>query len=104
MWNEPSEEQLAKIPKLYETDFIEFQDKLIYAHFFIGGCDWFVAEFDGEDLFFGYAILSNDLQNAEWGYFAFSELKSIKINGWHEIDHDLHWQVKQASAIEKIKP
>ena len=35
MWNEPSKERLAKIPKLYETENIPLPDKLIYLHFFI---------------------------------------------------------------------
>ena len=49
-------------------------DKLIHLHFFIGGCDWYICEYDGDDLFWGYAYL-NDPQNAEWGYISFPELK-----------------------------
>ena len=102
MWNEPTKERLARIPRLYETESIPLKDKIIHLHFFIGGCDWFVAEFDGEDLFFGYAILNGDQQNAEWGYISFSELKAININGI-EIDCELeHWQPKPASQIPKI--
>jgi len=105
MWNIPTKERLEKIPKLYETEDIALADKLIYLHFFIGGCDWFISEYDGDDLFFGYAILNNDHLNAEWGYISFEELKSIKISGWLEIDCELeeHWQVKKASEIDKIK-
>jgi hypothetical protein len=105
MWNEPSEERLAKIPKLYETEHIPLKDKLIHLHFFIGGCDWYISEFDGEDLFWGFAILNNDVDMAEWGYISFSELKSIKVNGGFEIDCELeeHWEIRKASAIEKIR-
>jgi hypothetical protein len=105
MWNVPSKERLEKIPKLYETEDIPLADKLIYLHFFIGGCDWFVAEFDGDDLFWGYAILNEDHHNAEWGYISFQELKSIIISGWLEIDCELeeHWQVKKSSEIERIR-
>ena len=74
---------------------------LIHMHFFIGGCDWYAAEFDGEDTFFGYAILNNDYQNAEWGYFSLRELKSIQV-GWVQIDRDLHWEVRKASEIDRI--
>jgi len=102
MWNPPTPEQLRKIPRLYETESVEAKDKIIYAHFFIGGCDWYIAEFDGDDLFFGYAILNNDYDNAEWGYVSLNELQSIKV-GWVEIDHDLHWEIKKASEIEKIR-
>ena len=48
MWNIPSKERLARIPKLYETEDVPLKDKLIHLHFFIGGCDWYVAEYDGE--------------------------------------------------------
>jgi hypothetical protein len=105
MWNTPIAERLSKIPRLYETEHIALEDKFIHLHFFIGGCDWYVAEFDGEDLFWGFAILNNDFQNAEWGYISFSELKSIKVGGWLEIDCELEdfWRVRKASEIEKIR-
>lgn len=102
MWNEPTREQLGKIPKLYETEKIKPKDKLIHLHFFIGGCDWYIAEYDGDDLFFGFAILNNDYFNAEWGYISFSELKSISIRGI-EIDNDIFWEVCPASEVDKIK-
>ena len=43
MWNIPSKERLAKLPTLYETENIPLQDKIIHLHFFIGGCDWYIA-------------------------------------------------------------
>ena len=86
MWNAPTERRLSRIPRLYETESVSLKSKLIHLHFFVGGSDWYIAEFDGEDLFWGFAILNNDLQNAEWGYISFSELKAIKISGWLEVD------------------
>ena len=91
MWNTPSNGILAQIPRLYEAENIPLEEKIIHLHFFIGGCDWFVAEFDGKDLFWGFTILNNDHINAEWGYFSFAELKQIKVKGWLEIDCDLYW-------------
>jgi len=105
MWNVPSKKRLAKIPRLYETEHTPLQDKLIYLHFFIAGCDWFISEYDGDDIFWGFAILNNDLEMAEWGYISFRELKSIKINGRMEIDCELeeYWKVRKASEIEIIR-
>jgi hypothetical protein len=105
MWNEPTKERLAKIPKLYETEDIPLQDKDIYLHFFIGGCDWYIAEYDGKDLFWGFAILNNDFQMAEWGYISLAELKSIRVDGWLEIDCELEeiWKTRKASEIDKIR-
>ena len=105
MWNIPSEERLARIPKLYETENIPLQEKTIHLHFFIGGCDWYIAEYDGADLFWGFAILNQDGENAEWGYISFAELKDIKINGWLQIDCEKEefWKVRKASEVENIR-
>ena len=104
MWNIPSKERLDNIPRLYGTESIPLKDKEIYLHFFLGGCDWYICEYDGDDTFFGFCIINDDLQNAEWGYVSFSELKSIKIDGCLEIDCVLeeYWEVKKSSEIEKI--
>lgn len=104
MWNEPSKERLAKIPKLYETENVPLKDKNIHLHFFLGGCDWYIAEYDGTDLFWGFACLNGDLQNAEWGYVSFGELQDIRVKGWLEIDCESEdfWRVKPASEIELI--
>ena len=102
MWNPPTNDILNQVPLLYETEHIQLQDKTIHLHFFIGGCDWFIAEYDGDDLMWGYAILNNDFDCAEWGYISFKELKSIRVPPGIEVDFDLHWQKRPASQIEKI--
>ena len=104
MWNEPTKERLDKIPRLYETEKVLLKEKKIYLHFFIGGCDWYIAEYDGDDMFWGFAILNNDYEMAEWGYISFRELKSIKLNGWLEIDCELeeYFPVQKAFEIEDI--
>ena len=105
MWNTPSKERLDRMPKLYGTENVPLKDKLIHLHFFIGGSDWYACEFDGDDLFFGFVVLNNDLEMAEWGYFSFAELKSIKVNRWLEIDCELEdiWKIRKAVAIDNIR-
>jgi len=102
MWNEPTKEMLARVPPLYETEPVPEKYKLIHLHFFIGGCDWYVAEYDGEDVFFGFAILNNDFEMAEWGYTSFTEIKEISVRGI-EIDCELNWRPRRAVEIEKIR-
>ena len=104
MWNIPTAERLIKIPNLYDTEEVQLGDKLVYLHFFIFDCDWYIVEFDGHDLFFGYAILNGDHRNAEWGYIPFSELKGYNFNGI-QVDCELeqYWQIKKASLIDKIR-
>lgn len=103
MWNVPTKERLSKLPRLYETENVPLKEKPVHLHFFIGGSDWYIAEYDGEDLFWCFAILNNDYEMSEWGYISFSELKEININGI-EIDCELEefFPVRRAIEIEKI--
>lgn len=105
MWNTPTRERLKRIPALYETEKTPLEDKLIHLHFFIGGCDWYIAEYDGRDLFFGFAILNGDLQNAEWGYISFRELRALKLRNLLEVDCETEevWRVQKALEIKNIR-
>ena len=104
MWNEPSNKELCKIPTLYSTENIPLEDKLIYMHFFLGGCDCYIAEYNAmERIFFGYAILNNDLQNSEWGYISYDEIRELKTPQGFEVDRDLHWKSQKAIEIDQIK-
>ena len=102
MWNKPSQGQLNLITRLYETEHIPAEEKLIHLHFFIGGCDWYIAEYDGDDIFFGFAILNGDYEMAEWGYVSFAELQSIRVS-FLEIDCETDWTPKKAHEIENIR-
>lgn len=104
MWNIPTEQRLAKIPAFYETEKIPFKDKQVHLHFFLGGCDWYAVEYDGKDLFFGFAILNANLDMAEWGYFSFAELKSLRTRIGVEVDCELetYWKVRPAKEVDLI--
>lgn len=102
MWNKPTAKELARLPRLYETEGIAAEDKVIVMHFFFGSCDWYAAEFDGVDTFLGFVILNGDLQCAEWGYFSLAELDEINFTGF-QVDRDLYWQPCPAGRIERIK-
>ena len=105
MWNIPTKKELDVIPDLYQTEEISLKDKLIYLHFFYGGCDWYIAEYDGEDLLWGFAILNGDLLNAEWGYISLSELKDINVDGWLEVDCEIEevCLVRRAIEVDTIR-
>jgi hypothetical protein len=96
----PSEQELALIPKLYSTDSVKADDKIVYVHYFIGGCDWYIFELDQKEwLAFSWANL-NDLQNAELGYISIAELASIKV-GWACVERDLHWTHKPFGQVQR---
>jgi len=104
MWNIPTKKRLNKIPRLGETEKISLNDKLIYLHFFVAGCDWYIAEYDGNDTFFGFAIINSDQQNAEWGYISFEELKRLKAHGIFEVDceSEMWFPIQPVTGIKKI--
>lgn len=67
---------LSKIPKLYETEEIEIEDKTVHVKLFTpwSNWTWYVIECDGEDRCFGFV---KGLE-AEFGYFSLKELASIE--------------------------
>ena len=102
MWAKPTKRDLQRMPKPYSTESVKLADKIIVGHFFVGSCDWYIAEYDPEtEIFFGYANLGND-DMSEWGYFSFEELKQLKVGGFAEVDFDKHWTKVKASELDKI--
>lgn len=102
MWNEPTLEELSKLPGLYETEKTAMKDKIIHMHFFLGPCDWYAAEYSSkEGLFFGYANLGDPV-NAEWGYFSLYELRNVRTPEGFQIDRDLHWNPRRVEEIPEL--
>jgi hypothetical protein len=102
MWSKPKKSDLKKIPALGAQDGKHTRDSIVYAHFFLAGMDWFITEHDGEDTFFGFAILFPGSGMAEWGYISFEELKSVKVRGVFEVDFDANWTQRKVSDVAKI--
>ena len=78
----PEAEVLAMIPRLYETDGTDKEEKLAYVHYFVGGCDWYLMELNQDEdewLAFGWCDLGQGCR--ELGYFSLHELGSIQANG-----------------------
>ncbi len=96
MLHAPTREQLSKMPDLYSTENIQFEDKLVHLHFTVDRCHWWAMEFDGKDTFFGYVMLNGWHQDAELGYFKLSELSEVMLGGIIEVECDPHWIVQSA--------
>lgn len=101
MFYKPSKERMSEIPGLYTTEHLEFQDKLIYLHFYLLDSHWWVCESNGNDTFFGFVLLNNNLQNAEWRYFTLWKLQQYNVQGF-EVMLDKSWQIRPASQVRKI--
>ncbi len=78
-------EQLSKMPKLYEQESLGF-DAVVYAHYFGGTTDVFLTECSGDDAF-GYVILNGDYENSELGYVSIRSLTEIEF-----LNLDFFWE------------
>jgi len=89
---------LARIPGLYETEATPLAEKVLCIHYFVAGCDWYVAELDHETgLAFGYADLG--MGCPEWGYFDLVELEKTVAHKLFVIERDLHFTPKKAREL-----
>ena len=86
-----------QIPSLYSTE--DQEDPIVQAKFFTpdSSWTWYVTEFDGEDIFFGY-VLGHE---AEFGYFSLSELESVRGPLGLPIERDLHFEPTKLSTVKK---
>ena len=103
MINIPTSEQLNQLPRLYETEKIRPEDKIIHMHFQVDQCHWWVFEWDGDDTFFGFVLLHGWNQYAEFGYFTLSDLKEVKAGGWLEVVNDPFWIPTAAKDVVLIQ-
>lgn len=101
----PAERVMEQIPRLYATENVDLDDKVVHLHYFVGGCDWYVMELDeNRRRAFGYVNL-NDEQNAELGYFDMIELKDTIITPHGReplvvVERDLDWTPRMFSEAQ----
>jgi hypothetical protein len=94
--------ETVTVPALGDTDGVDFPEKMLVMHYFVGGSDWWIAEADedtGEA--FGYACLNGDAEMAEWGYISLVELERIRVGALSAvIERDVAWRPRKASEAE----
>lgn len=100
MLNEPTEEELSKVPRLYTTEKTPLAEKIVYFHFFCWNSDWWILEYDPKDrLFFGIAKIFE----YELGYISYDEMKGMRAFGAIEIERDTDFEIKKVKDIEKLQ-
>ena len=110
--NDKSEEVQFFIDKIKELEAIfvdakkidqktPLMDKIVKIHYFYGGSDWFIFDYDPKNkVFFGYVVLNGDTQMSEAGYISVDELMSIK-----RVELDFFWnQVPLGKALHSQYP
>ncbi len=86
------------LPPLYSQEHEE--DPLVICKFFTPDSNWtwYVLEFDGEDVFFGWVVGFEH----ELGYFRFSELASVRGPLGLSIERDLHFRPTRLSVVKQL--
>ena len=96
------EKQLEKYP-LYSQE-SKGDEAIVICKFFspVGAWTWYVLEGEKKDsdyLFFGLVI--NDYGERELGYFALSELESIRLPFGLRIERDMYFNKRKLSEVKK---
>lgn len=88
----------SEIPPLYSTEHDD--DPVVHAKLFTpwSGWTWYVTEFDGEDLCFGWVVG----QTAELGYFRLSELESVRGPGGVRVERETHFSRKRLHEVRRL--
>lgn len=84
-----------RIPGLYCTECED--DPLVHARFFTPDASWtwYVIEFDGEDVCFGYVVG----HYPELGYFSLDEIESVRGPLGLPVERDRHFAPTRLSAV-----
>lgn len=71
-------------------------DPFVVCKFFnpSGSGTWYMTEFDGEDLFFGFCT---GLQEDEFGYMSLSEMQAVRGPHGLGIERDIHFIPRRLS-------
>jgi hypothetical protein len=87
----PPAEEMAKWPKFYSTEDVPVADKPVHAHYFQGGMDWYITEYDPkENEAFGYVDLG--LGHPEWGYIPLGDVEELRGQMGLPIERDLDFE------------
>ena len=93
---------VERLPKLYETEDTQLEDKVVYAHYFTAGADWYVCELDRETgEMFGHCDLG--LGFPEWGYVHVQELAELRGNFGLPVERELNFTPKTARELGLVK-
>jgi hypothetical protein len=79
-------------PRNGETKVPLLKEHPAMFHYFYGGSDIFICEYDRKDVMFGFAIFG-DVQESEFGYFRLSDLTAAPL-----LNIDYHFEEQTIEA------
>ena len=83
------------IPKWGRTAKQTMDEMEVHLHYFFGGSDWYILEWDRKNnLFFGYVILNGDVMMSELGSISVNELINTP-----PVELDFYWDKKPLAEV-----
>ncbi len=88
-----------KLPPLYSQE-EKGMEAIVQVKFFnpCGAATWYATEFDGTDIFFGWADLG---WGGELGNFSLSEMEAVRLPMGLKIERDLYFTPAPLSTVTK---
>lgn len=85
------------IPVLGSGLEIDNRDRIVWLHYFLGACDWWIVEYERHSgIAYGYVNLG-DPHNAEWGDIDLPEIEEVSVGPLRAVvERDLHWTPRRA--------
>lgn len=88
----PSAKEMAKWPPIYTNDGTPLPEQPIVAHYFQGGHDWWVTEYDpATNEVFGFVTLAGH-GRGEWGYSSLTEIEALRGQYGLPIERELDFK------------
>ena len=85
------------MPEMYSTEDVPEGDQVVHEHYFIGGCDWYITEWNPSDgSAYGWCDLGH---GGEWGYVNLVELEGVLARDMFPVERDCYWQPTRFSDI-----
>jgi hypothetical protein len=97
---QPPAAVLGKVPKLYMTEDVPLDEKILHLHYFASSADWYIAELDPETyLAFGWADLGFGM--GEWGYIDLVELAVVEAGLIRAVERDCYFTPGTLAEVKR---
>lgn len=83
------ERQISSITKRQDG-----KQAIVKAHYFYGGSDWYVTEYEGDSIIYGFAILNEDYENSEFGRSSIEEFNRVG-----RVEMDFYWTPRPLDEV-----
>ena len=104
MINKPTESELLELANREVDHSTPPEDRMIYMHFFLDDCHWYMSEYDPVSRrFFGCMIPGSRYHKFRWGHFSFGKLCRMKGKIHSRVVRNMDWKPRVAMQVANIR-